>query len=74
MKMWTGLDLNLSVWAVEGKQLLFLEKYLGALQSVNTAVTNGLRKNIFIPSRHYKNVLLRFNHEVTHSKHPTNNV
>lgn len=69
-----GLGLNLSVWVVEGKQLLFLEKYLGALQIVNSEVTNALRKNIFLSSRHYKNVLLQFNHELTHSKHPTNNV
>lgn len=38
-----GLGLNLSIWAAEGKQLLFLKKYLGALQSVNTEVTNALR-------------------------------
>lgn len=66
--------MNLSVWVAKGRQLLFLVKYLGALQSVNTAVTNILRKNIFISSRHYKNVLLQFNHELTYSKHPTNNV
>jgi hypothetical protein len=68
-----GLAWKLSVWVVSGEQLLFLEKYLGALQSVNTEVTNALRKNIFIFSRHYKNVLLRFNHELTHSNQLTNN-
>lgn len=31
---------------------------------MNAKVTNALRKNIFIGSRHYKNVLLWFNHEL----------
>lgn len=67
-----GLGLNLSIWAAEGKQLLFLKKYLGALQNVNTEVTNVLRVSMFISSRYCTNVLLQFNHKLTHSKHPTN--
>lgn len=62
--------MNLSVCVVEGKQLLFLEDCLGALQSMNTQATNVPRKNIFISSRHYKNFLLWLNHELTDSKHP----
>lgn len=41
---------------------------------MNTEVTNVLRKNISISTRYYTNVLLQFNHELTHSKHPTTNV
>lgn len=62
--------MNLSIWVGEGKQLLFLEEYLRALWSVNAEVTNALKKNIFVSSRHYKNVLLWFNHEFTQSEHP----
>lgn len=40
---------------------------------MNAKVTNALRKNIFIGSRHYKNVLLWFNHEFSHSEHPAQN-
>lgn len=37
---------------------------------MNAEVTNALKKNIFVSSRLYKNVLLWFNHEFTQSEHP----
>lgn len=58
---------------VREEQLLFFGKYLRALQSVNTEVTNALRRTIFTFSRHCINAPVQFNHKLTHGEQPADN-